>query len=521
MIARKLLAPLLMGAALVFSPSVDAGLFDSNGYPSHGRAIDQLKPAADYGDVLKGRPLALGIMRTRGQGFVPSRELHDYADGVMRRLLAGVPLPPSFRPEVHILATPEFAGECTPDGTLIVSVGLLELLETEDELAFVIGHELAHAIYRHQQPDWYKKAQFYAVVNGTAVDVVAQGAQSALGGHAGANVVRGLDVAQHLAKLSANVLMPQMAKGQEDQADALGFDLLVKAGYDPEAPLAVMDKLAEQEAEAAAAAQAAKDAAAKDKGGSDSGGGFMNKIGGGLGVLGTIAGGGRPSNDQIADLAIFAFDSAVDSMAEDATTHHPAKEREDLLSAYVFGAYRDLAPAQPTLLPWAPESKSPLKAKLTALLSHYTDAENAAAYIADASQGSAGGAQGQVARAVSPPTGDHAYTDYVASEYYDGRHDAKNSEAALVRAANGPEASWEIYSRLVDVYAGRGDYVHAQALMDQAVVRFEDSPVLLPKRIGLYRQEGRQADAEALIPKCKSYDIDELTDRCKKEAGKG
>ena len=63
--------------------------------------------------------------------------------GVMMRLLAGVQLPPSFQPDVHVLATPEFAGECTPDGTMIITVGLLEQLETEDELAFVMGHELA------------------------------------------------------------------------------------------------------------------------------------------------------------------------------------------------------------------------------------------------------------------------------------------------------------------------------------------------------------------------------------------
>lgn len=519
--ARGTIAPLLASALLALSTSAGAGMFDSSGYPSRGRAIDALKPASDYSAELKGRPLALGIMRTRGQGFVPSRELHDYVSGVMTRLLAGVRLPPSFQPEVHILAAPEFAGECTPDGTLIVTVGLLEQLETEDELAFVIGHELSHAIYRHQQPDWYKKAQFYAVVHGTAIDVVAASAQATLGGSAGANVARGLDVAQHLAKLSANLLMPQMAKDQEDQADALGFDLMVKAGYDPEAPLAVMDKLAEQEAEAAAAARAAQQAAKKDKGSDSSGGGFMNALGGGLDIVGTLAKGGKPNSDQIADLAIFAFDSAVDSMAEDATTHHPAKEREDLLSAYLFAAYRDAAPVAPTPLPWAPESKSPLKARLTALLAHYTDAENAAAYIADASAGTPASAQAQVARATAPPTVDHAYTDFVASEYYDGRHEAKLSEAALAKAAAGPEPSWEVYARLMDVYVAREDYVRAQALMDQAVLRFEDSPVLLPKRIQLYRLEGRPSDAEALLPKCKSYGIDALTDRCQKEAGRG
>ncbi|HEY6669888.1 MAG TPA: M48 family metalloprotease, partial [Methyloceanibacter sp.] len=225
---RRTSALLALATALLLSTATaDAGLFDSNGYPSHGRAIDALKPAADYGDLVKNRPLAISIMRTRGQGFVPSPELHAYAQGVMMRLLKGVSLPPSFRPEVHILATPEFTGECTPDGTLIISVGLLELLETEDELAFVMGHELAHAIYRHQPRDWYKKAQFYAVVNGSAIDAFAQ---SQFGDQTNADIARAQDVAQHMAKLSANVLMPQMAKGDEDAADALGFDLMVKAG---------------------------------------------------------------------------------------------------------------------------------------------------------------------------------------------------------------------------------------------------------------------------------------------------
>ncbi len=44
---------------------------DANGYPRKGRAIDQLQPAADYSDVMAGRPRALGIMRARANGFVP------------------------------------------------------------------------------------------------------------------------------------------------------------------------------------------------------------------------------------------------------------------------------------------------------------------------------------------------------------------------------------------------------------------------------------------------------------------
>ncbi|HEY1630310.1 MAG TPA: M48 family metalloprotease [Rhizomicrobium sp.] len=509
---RKLATLLLASAALFATPSLAS---PGDGYPRSGKAIDQLDPATDYSDVLSGRPRAVGIMRSRGQGFVPSPELQAYAQGVMDRLLRGVKLPPSFHPQVRVLATPEFGGECTPDGTLVITVGLLELLENEDELAFVMGHEVSHAIYRHQVSNWEKKAQYYAVVNGAAVDLVARSAAYSIGGHAGTNILRGLDVAQHLAKLSSNVLMPQMAKDQEDAADALGFDLMVHAGYDPDASLAVMDKLAVQEQEAEQAAADAKRAAKQDDKNNDNG----NLLGQGLSILGTIASGGRPTRDQMVDLTIFAFDSAVDNMADDATSHHPAHERADLLSAYEYREYRNVQPVTPTPLPWADTSKNPLKPKFVALMGHYTQAENAAAYLADSSQGDSVSARNQVAISTAAPTTDHAYTEFVASEYYDNTGQKPASQAALEKAVRSPEPSWQVYSRLIDIYMDQHQYPKADTLMAQAVARFESSPVLLPKRIELLKAEGNSSGAQALVPECKSYDIDALTDECKKAAG--
>src|ERR1700733_7233735 len=182
----------------------------ADGYPGSGKAIDRLETSTDYSDLQPGRPRALGIMRARAQGFVPSPELHDYVQSVLMRDLAGVRMPPSFNPDVHILAAPEFTALCTPDGTIIVTVGLLEQLENEDELAFVLGHEVSHYIYRHHDSDWLKKSQYYMVLNGAAVDSVAQAAPFAMGAFNSGNVGRGLDVAQHISKLSANVLAPQI-----------------------------------------------------------------------------------------------------------------------------------------------------------------------------------------------------------------------------------------------------------------------------------------------------------------------
>ena len=296
-----------------------------------------------------------------------------------------------------------------------------------------------------------------------------------------------------------------MDRAQEDAADALGFDLMVRAGYDSEAALAVMDKLAEQEAEAAAAARTAKDSS---KGNKHSGG----VLGGILGAVGNAMSG------NWTDVAIFAFDSAVDSMSDEAVSHHPAPERAKLLSNYAFEQYRDTLPAEPTALPWAEGNATPDGIAMTILLAHYAAAENAAAYIADARQGTPESARSEVTRSSTAPTADHAYTQFVAYEYYDRNNQRPLSEAALQRAVNGPEASWEVYSRLIELHLARKDLSGAQNLMDQAVVRFEDSPVLLPTHIRILAGQGDFAGAHALMPKCKSYDIPELTDACKKAA---
>lgn len=514
------LSALCLSAALAFVLVVPPA--SASGYPGHGKAFVSLSPAPDYGDLLRTRPRAISIMRTRAQGFVPSAELHDYAKSVLMRELAGLPLPPSFQPDVHVLAAPEFSALCTPDGTVIVTIGLLEQLETEDELAFVLGHEVSHAILRHHDSDWLARSQYYAVVNAAAVDGVAQQASGVIGAQNAGNVARGLDVMQHLYKLSANVLAPQMTREQEDQADALGFDLMVRAGYDPEATLSVMDKLAEQEAEAARAAAAAKAAERKNGGG----GGVesvSNKL---LGGLNDFASSGfsmsaLTDRDKMTDLAINIFDAAVDSMSDEAASHHPAKERADLLSAYAFREYRDLGPRNPRALPWSPQSTSPAKPQLTALLAHYSAAEDAAAYVADAGASTPAKASAAVSRATAAPTGDHAYTEFVAAEFYEGAHNAPLSDAALQKAVKGPEPSWEVYARLIDRYVAQNDYGHAQVLMGEAVTRFDNSPVLLPKRIAILHGMGNDAEAASLLPQCQSYDIRELADECKKAAGKG
>ena len=169
---------------------------------------------------------------------------------------------------------------------------------------------------------------------------------SALGGHAGSNVMRGLDVAQHLAKLSANVLMPQMSQGPGRRGRRARLRSDGEGGLRPRSAARGDGQARAAGSRSRSGCRGRETGGRKDKR-SAAAAAFMNKLGGGLSVLGTIAAGGRPSTDQMADIAIFAFDSAVDNMADDATTHHPAPKRAKICSATIdFTQYRDAAPVR-------------------------------------------------------------------------------------------------------------------------------------------------------------------------------
>ena len=175
----------------------------------------------------------------------------------------------------------------------------------------------------------------------------------------------------------------------------------------------------------------------------------------------------------------------------------------ELLSTYAFKQYRDTLPAQPTPLPWAAEgNKSKEGVADVAALPLRSSGKRGCLY-----RGRPPGMRRQrseVMRSSTPPTTDHAYTQFVAYEYYDKNNQKPLSEQALQRAANGPEPSWEVYSRLIDIHMARNDYVGAQTIMNQAVVRFENSPVLLPKRIQICRNRATSPAPTRFCPSARA-----------------
>jgi predicted Zn-dependent protease len=76
--------------------------------------------------------------------FVTSPAAQPYLDRIARLVAARIDGAPAY-PRVVLVDTSDHRSLALPSGTLLVSTAMLTFLEDEAELAFVLGHEIAHA----------------------------------------------------------------------------------------------------------------------------------------------------------------------------------------------------------------------------------------------------------------------------------------------------------------------------------------------------------------------------------------
>jgi len=119
---------------------------------------------------------------------------------------------------VYIVDKPGFNASMTPNGMMIVQSGLMLRAQNEAQLAFVLGHEMAHFIRRHTLQRWQTVKDttgFLTIVS------IALGA-SGLGG------------ASPMVGLMATGGIFANSRDNEREADGLGLAMIVKAGYEPQ-----------------------------------------------------------------------------------------------------------------------------------------------------------------------------------------------------------------------------------------------------------------------------------------------
>lgn len=139
---------------------------------------------------------------------------------------------PSWRWETNVISSSELNAWCMPGGKIAVYTGLAEKLNaTDDELAAVIGHEIAHALREHGR----EKVSQSAGIN------VATGIGGALiGAYFGVDAKLGQ---QALGVVGDLAFMRPNSRGMEQEADRIGVELAARAGYDPRAAISLWQKM--------------------------------------------------------------------------------------------------------------------------------------------------------------------------------------------------------------------------------------------------------------------------------------
>jgi predicted Zn-dependent protease len=134
---------------------------------------------------------------------------------------------PGWKWEVNVISSDEVNAWCMPGGKIAVYTGLIkELNITDDELAAVMGHEIAHALREHGR------------------EQASQQMAQQLGVQIGAALLGVGSLGQQLTQvvLDTTFNLPH-SRTDETEADRIGVELAARAGYDPRAAVALWQKM--------------------------------------------------------------------------------------------------------------------------------------------------------------------------------------------------------------------------------------------------------------------------------------
>jgi predicted Zn-dependent protease len=181
---------------------------------SAARAYDALLQEASRHGLLNRNPVEVARVRRISRRLI--------AQTTVFRADAG-----SWRWEINVITSKEVNAWCMPGGKIAVYTGLIERLRpTDDELAAVLGHEIAHALREHG-----RERASQVMTQSMAISII--GAATGMSGSA-------QDLSQVVLDVTLN--LPN-SRAFETEADRIGVELAARAGYDPRAAVSLWQKM--------------------------------------------------------------------------------------------------------------------------------------------------------------------------------------------------------------------------------------------------------------------------------------
>ncbi|MDW7711732.1 MAG: M48 family metalloprotease [Deferrisomatales bacterium] len=200
----------------------------------YGCAVNPVTGRQQFSLMSEAQELRIGeeaypLYTQMSEGLFQEPELQAYVQAVGERL-GRVSHRPDLPYEFNVVNSSEINAYALPGGKVSITRGLLNRMTNEAQLAGVLGHEVGHVTARHGAAG-YTRQVLAGLVTAAGVTVLQT-----------ANVGGGDLIAQG-GMLATSLVLSKYSRDQERESDALGFQYMTQAGYNPEGLVQTMEIL--------------------------------------------------------------------------------------------------------------------------------------------------------------------------------------------------------------------------------------------------------------------------------------
>ncbi|WP_296276851.1 M48 family metallopeptidase [Pseudomonas sp. UBA7530] len=472
--------------------------------------VDRLAGAADPDEVRGFGKLDLTEQMAQVESF-QAPQLQAYCDQVLARLLAHWPhAKPDIR--VRFSASESFGARATADNIIYLNLGTLQAIESEDELAAMLGHEAAHLLLGHLDREHFfnqQKKLLDASVTAVSLGATLASMESQKSGTSrklvvgnpdavGKTIVQSSLSGSLLKAVSDNFWNSSWTRAQEDEADLLSVDLLSRAGYSPRGAVHGIQRL--QSFEGSNVSQLQRYQAQQKQLFSQA----MQK----KGVSGLLEQ-GLQSGMTAAQLAV------VDVWKDFGKTHQLPAQREEALARYIASEYRSERRRSPQLASYQRQLLGGQSGKILAgqvLINRATKAIDKGD-LNEARKLAREVAKGPAAKSMRAQT-----LQFVLAVQQ------RRYKDALANLEQVPEGEWQYaslssYDQIITLSLSLNRQAQAERYLQRGQAHW-GSQLMTPLEISVHLQGARVAQAQQAYQSCQSSASKGLLAQCESAIGR-
>jgi predicted Zn-dependent protease len=228
---QRALALLLLAASLLALPPSVAALEEEGINVGKNSAFTKLVPAEDVEQSAKAQYVQMLQQAETKNALGPAASVQVKRLRAIAQRLIPFAIPWNDRArdwqwEVNLIGSNQINAFCMPGGKIAFYSGILTQLKlNDDEVAMVMGHEVAHALREHARERMGKN-----LATGLGANLLTQ--------------LLGLgQVGQTVTNYGAQLLTLEFSRSDESEADLVGMELAARAGFDPRAGISLWQKM--------------------------------------------------------------------------------------------------------------------------------------------------------------------------------------------------------------------------------------------------------------------------------------